>query len=278
MKNIEQIVSAVKNTEYKSIAQVLRALDMDASGGGSYAIINKIVKERNIDTSHWLGKAIHKGKKFGHRRPISIFLQNEVGISAMKLRLRLISEGLKKHVCERCGQNQWMGEEIPLELHHVNGVKNDNTLENLQLLCPNCHAQTNNYRGKNIKKRKINIIVKTESEVLEILNISKNRSDALKKLGLRPFGANYDRITRIIEKNNYIFPPQPEVEKVATTRVNPRKYPRPDKDTLIKLISTEPMITIAKKLGVKSDNTIRKWAETYGIDIKSISPFCFTKT
>ena len=60
----------------------------------------------------------------------------------------MLKEGLKEHKCEICKQTEWLGKPIPLELHHINNVKNDLRIENLQILCPNCHAQTDNYRGK----------------------------------------------------------------------------------------------------------------------------------
>jgi len=69
-----------------------------------------------------------------------------------KIKKRLLKEGYKRHVCESCGLSEWMSNPIPLELHHKNGVKADNSLDNLELLCPNCHALTDNYRAKNIKK------------------------------------------------------------------------------------------------------------------------------
>ena len=68
-----------------------------------------------------------------------------------KLKNRLLKEHIKEPVCECCGNSEWMGNPIPLELHHKNGDRTDHTLSNLMLLCPNCHAQTETYRAKNIK-------------------------------------------------------------------------------------------------------------------------------
>jgi len=67
-----------------------------------------------------------------------------------KLRVRLIQEGVKPHKCECCGNKEWMGQPISLEVDHVNGISSDHRLANLKILCPNCHAQTETYRGKNI--------------------------------------------------------------------------------------------------------------------------------
>jgi len=65
------------------------------------------------------------------------------------LKLRLIAEGLKVNACEKCGIDQWLGEPLAMQLHHRNGDKHDNRLENLQLLCPNCHSLTDNWGGRN---------------------------------------------------------------------------------------------------------------------------------
>ena len=66
------------------------------------------------------------------------------------LRKRLIEEQLKPNRCERCLLGVWNGRPIPLELDHINGKRDDNRLTNLRILCPNCHAQTDTYRGKDI--------------------------------------------------------------------------------------------------------------------------------
>jgi transposase-like protein len=65
------------------------------------------------------------------------------------LKRRLLTDGLKAPHCERCGIDEWLGEPLTLALHHVNGDNRDNRLENLELLCPNCHSQTENFAGRN---------------------------------------------------------------------------------------------------------------------------------
>lgn len=77
------------------------------------------------------------------------YLKNSKDIQSNKVRLKLLKEGYKEHKCECCGQKEWLEKPIPLELHHIDGDRNNNNLENFQLLCPNCHAFTDSYRGKN---------------------------------------------------------------------------------------------------------------------------------
>ncbi len=70
-----------------------------------------------------------------------------------KLRIRLLNENVFEHICDSCGNAEWQGKPIPLELDHINGINSDHKLENLRLLCPNCHAQTDTYRGKNMGRK-----------------------------------------------------------------------------------------------------------------------------
>lgn len=80
------------------------------------------------------------------------YLQNSKDIQSNKIRIKLLEENIKQHKCESCGRITWMGQPIPLELHHKDGNRNNNTISNFELLCPNCHAFTDSYRGKNSRK------------------------------------------------------------------------------------------------------------------------------
>jgi len=69
------------------------------------------------------------------------------------LKRRLLAAGLKEPRCERCGIDDWLDQPLAFALHHVNGDKCDDRLENLALLCPNCHSQTENFAGRNVVSR-----------------------------------------------------------------------------------------------------------------------------
>jgi DNA-binding transcriptional ArsR family regulator len=69
------------------------------------------------------------------------------------LKMRLVKAGLKENRCEQCGISEWQGEPLSMQLHHANGDGTDNRLENLRLLCANCHSQTDTYGGRNGHRR-----------------------------------------------------------------------------------------------------------------------------
>jgi 5-methylcytosine-specific restriction endonuclease McrA len=89
-----------------------------------------------------------------HLIPIENLLVVGRKTSRGHLKRRLIQEGLKENRCECCGISEWRGEPLNMALHHINGDGTDNRFENLQLLCPNCHAQTPNYGGRNGHRRR----------------------------------------------------------------------------------------------------------------------------
>jgi 5-methylcytosine-specific restriction endonuclease McrA len=115
--------------------------------------LNKAISRLNLDTSHFTGQGWNKNN-FVPARPIEDYLSNKYPAHSHRLRLRLIKEKILEPICVICKSQTWNGSPIPLELDHVNGKHEDNTLENLRLLCPNCHAQTSNYRGRAKSKSK----------------------------------------------------------------------------------------------------------------------------
>src|SRR5665213_3090526 len=134
----------------KSIAGVLRALQMRV-GGGNYGTVKRAIAELQLNTSHWTGKGHRKGSRdpVVKARPLCEVLVRGVPFNSNALRLRLLREGIFVAECADCHLTQWRGRGIPLELDHRDGVRDNNELTNLRLLCPNCHAMTPTYRGRN---------------------------------------------------------------------------------------------------------------------------------
>jgi len=145
----EQLIEAVKSST--SFRQVLQRLNV-APYGGNYDVLRKALKFFNLDTSHFTGQAWNKGKKLPPKININQYLKNELPIQSYKLKNRLLKEGFLEHKCSNCNRRNWLNQLIPLELDHINGNNKDNSLKNLRLLCPNCHALTPTYRSKNRTK------------------------------------------------------------------------------------------------------------------------------
>jgi hypothetical protein len=133
-----------------SYRQCLNKLGLKEAGG-NYACIKKRIAEYNVDISHFHHQAWNKGKKVGPKRNIEDYLSNKRSIQSFKLKNRLLKENIFENKCYNCNQDKWQNEPIPLELHHIDGNSLNNKLSNLNMLCPNCHALTDNYRGKNKK-------------------------------------------------------------------------------------------------------------------------------
>ncbi|MCH8987108.1 HNH endonuclease [Patescibacteria group bacterium] len=149
---IEQLKEAVRTSP--SRRQVLVKLGL-RSAGGNYAQLKQYIKEYNLSTDHFKGKAWNKGMKFPHAPKIHLkeILVKGSTYQSFKLKNRLFQDELKPKHCEECGWAQSTSDGyLPLELDHINGDRMDNRLENLRILCPNCHSLKPTHRGRNKKK------------------------------------------------------------------------------------------------------------------------------
>ena len=110
-------------------------------GGGTITSLHKMCEEYGFDTSHFKGQSWNK-----ENYDYTLFTRNSVKKNGITTLNPLIK--LRGRKCECCGLEEWLGNPINLEIHHINGIRTDNSLENLQLLCPNCHSYTDNWRGR----------------------------------------------------------------------------------------------------------------------------------
>ena len=140
--NKEEILEAVNSSP--SALSAAKKLDIP------YTTFIRKAKELGVYVTNQSGKGI--SKKSGKKFPLEdIFDGKFPDYQSNKLRRRLIDEGYKEHICERCQLSEWNGKQIPLEVNHIDGNNKNHKLSNLEIICPNCHAQTETYRGKNIK-------------------------------------------------------------------------------------------------------------------------------
>lgn len=140
----------------RSIRQVLFHLGL-VEAGGNYSQVKKFLEEYKIEVAHFKGRGWNKGNKGIGKPHLSIekILVRESNYQSFKLKKRLFNEGFKKPQCELCGWCEKAEDgRIPLELDHINGDRKDNRLENLRILCPNCHSLQPTHRGLNTKKKK----------------------------------------------------------------------------------------------------------------------------
>ena len=109
--------------------------------------LNSYLKKLNIEyIGDKSGKYIEN--RNNKRKPAIYFLNSSNFISSHKLKIKLIEDGIKDYKCENCNLSKWLGDKIPIELHHIDGNRFNNHLNNLQILCPNCHSKTDNNSGK----------------------------------------------------------------------------------------------------------------------------------
>lgn len=245
--------------------------------------VKKHINYYRIDTSHFKKQGWSKGRTFyNNKDKLYKYESGEIKINSDALRKFLFKYEFKKPICEKCGNSEWNGLPIPTQLHHVDANSKNNKLENLQILCPNCHAQTDSYRNKRGKTRhRIE-----DSIILDLIDKSTSITQICKKSGLCIAKANFDRIRNLIEKSGkklkqkeliikdfinkkIIQASLPHIvnavnEKKFSNKLHTRKVIRPSKEELESLIKQNPMTKVGKMFNV-SDQAVRKWCRDYSI-------------
>lgn len=231
--NKEELTIAVSQS--KTIAEVLNKLGL-IPNGGNYKVIQSKIKEYDIDISHFCRTFLGRPRIL--ERNIDDYLKNKFPISSFRLKNKLFQSRIFEKKCMKCGIISWNNKEAPLELDHIDGNSNNNQLSNLRILCPNCHAQTKTYRGKNqshkkspkkYPKKKTNTCC--DCNVLIFSHAERCRSCS-KKLQPKKFNVSYEELFDLIC-----------VQKLALTKVG--------------------------KIFDVSDNAIRKRCKSLGIDFKN---------
>jgi Zn finger protein HypA/HybF involved in hydrogenase expression len=137
-----------------SVAEVIEKIGLDPYNG-NHKTLNQRIKEEGFDLSKLKDNRTIKNKQVGikNRFPLNNILTENSTYNRSQLKRRLVEDNLLDYKCSSCGiTDMWNNKKLSLQLDHINGINNDNRLNNLRFLCPNCHSQTETYCGKHRKK------------------------------------------------------------------------------------------------------------------------------
>ena len=180
----EQIREIIKSCT--SFQQVKEKMGYSSKSGSTTDMLKQLFDEKGFDYSHFKGHAWNKKEEAKEKRPY-----NKTGLSPAKIKADYIST--HEYKCACCGISEWQGKPITLQLHHINGDRSHNEDDNLMLLCPNCHSQTDNFCGKNNKS------VITDEEFLQALEEYGNVCAACRALHITPNQSSYARAKRLLD-------------------------------------------------------------------------------
>ena len=140
---LKQLVS-----ESTTLSELMRRLGYTNNRGNSFVGLKNYLRDNGIDTTHFKGRhhGTSKTEKFSLE---DILVPNSEYTNMTRLKARVLKANLLEYKCSECGISTWQNKHLVLQLDHINGDNRDNRIENLRLLCPNCHSQTETFCGKN---------------------------------------------------------------------------------------------------------------------------------
>lgn len=246
-----------------SIAEVGRKLNLYMTGAG-YENVKRAAKDLGLTTAHMTGSRHLIGKTHDfNTRPLEEILQYGSNSSNTYIKKRLWSEGIFDKKCYRCNRTTWEGEEIPLTLEHISGDNKDNRIENLTILCYNCHALTPTFAGRNKGKTKYGRESK-QAGVAELAYAADSKSVSKERnldVGSSPITCTMcEVVLDKARKTGLCF---------TCYKYQTRKIDWPTVTDLICLLENRSYRSVAKDLGV-SDNAIRKYLRKGGVDPKTL--------
>lgn len=247
-----------------SIACLCRKLGIRPLGG-NYKTVKARIKKLGLDTSHFTGQAHNRGKKLPRcGKPLDeILVQDSSYTSTNHLKQRLIKDGVKDAVCEECKLSMWNEKPIPLELEHINGVNTDHRLENLKILCPNCHAQTDCYRGRNKTSA---LSEKKEVEAFKFGEVfgNDNPEPSRKSKGVETLRRQPKSNPLCVDCGSEITHGAKRCRfcdyQIRTSKTRPSVF-----ELLKDFEELKSFVAVARKYGV-SDQAVHKWVKLYKIE------------
>ena len=231
-----------------------------ASVGISYNAFARLAKKYGCFVPNQGGRGCKKVSSLTFtREDLEKVFRGEKLLSSYHLKRRIFQFNLKEKVCEMCGLREWQGVEIPLELHHKNGNRLDNSFENLQIVCPNCHALTEHYRGSNKisheeKAKVVKIKPTTDGE-------KPKRKPRIKKVTVETEPRYCEVCNKQLSTKQKRFCCRSCYDVWNSKNV-------PSEEDLRKAMKIhKSMLALGRHFNV-SDNAVRKWLEKYNIKIK----------
>lgn len=222
-----------------SYSEALRALGMRPAGGNHKLFRHWVDEVWCVPTDHFDPHRASRGRTGNSAKPLEEVLVENSSYQRAALKRRLLSAGLLEARCELCGQDEhWRGRRLALILDHINGVPDDNRLENLRMVCPNCAATLDTHCGR-------------KNAIPDAMRICAYCGGAFV-----PAREAHGYCSRACAAH------APKLGLRGVPKRDLRRVERPPRDQLLAEIEVTSYVAVGRKYGV-SDNAVRKWVRFY---------------